>query len=189
MKQIKNKPGYTSQICHEFTRGNVKSSKSSTLGEYMSDVRNNDLRDYTAQISTDNHSRVIPNSKKISTANFLSALKDLDGCQDVDAEDVEHSLAVYKDLQQETLSGEDIVGAVTDGVQDDDDGDDVIENTMSLMSHTEGMKALEAALCNVEQQSSAFPIDVMLIKKNGETMRQVAELLGFNKKRLLVFLM
>ncbi|GBN29660.1 Sodium-dependent high-affinity dicarboxylate transporter 3 [Araneus ventricosus] len=57
IKQVKIKSGYNSQICHEFTRGNVESSKSSTLGEYMSDVRNNDLRDYTAQISTDNHSR------------------------------------------------------------------------------------------------------------------------------------
>ncbi|GBM11495.1 hypothetical protein AVEN_165925-1, partial [Araneus ventricosus] len=64
IKQVKNKSGYNSQICHEFTRGNVESSKSSTLGEYKSDVRNNDLRGYTAQTSTDNHSRVIPNSKK-----------------------------------------------------------------------------------------------------------------------------
>ncbi|GBN33743.1 hypothetical protein AVEN_193043-1 [Araneus ventricosus] len=32
----------------------------------------------------------------------------------------------------------------------------------------------------------SFPIDVMLIK-NGKTMWQVAELLGFNKKRLVIF--
>ncbi|GBM44746.1 hypothetical protein AVEN_83874-1 [Araneus ventricosus] len=62
------------------------------------------------------------------------------------------------------------------------DDDDIFENTTSLISHTDVMKALEAALCYVEQQSSAAPIDMMLIKKNGETMRQVAELLGFNKK-------
>ncbi|GBM71427.1 hypothetical protein AVEN_185732-1 [Araneus ventricosus] len=61
-KELTDKVKY-SPICHEFTRGNVESS---TLGEYKSDVRNNDLRDYTAQISTDNHSRVIPNSKKSS---------------------------------------------------------------------------------------------------------------------------
>ncbi|GBO07831.1 hypothetical protein AVEN_75446-1 [Araneus ventricosus] len=48
---------------------------------------------------------------------------------------------------------------------DDDDGDDIVENTTSLISHTDGMKALEAALCYVEQQSSASPIDVILIKK------------------------
>ncbi|GBM70667.1 hypothetical protein AVEN_79309-1, partial [Araneus ventricosus] len=48
------------------------------------------------------------------------------------------------------------------------------------------MKDLEAALCYVEQQSSAPPIDVMLIK-NGETMRQVAELLGFNRKKVTYF--
>ncbi|GBM37080.1 hypothetical protein AVEN_138133-1 [Araneus ventricosus] len=72
---------------------------------------------------------------------------------------------------------------------DDDDGDDVVENTTSLISHTDGMKASEATLCYVEQHSSASPIDVMLIKKNGETLRQVAELLGFNKKRVLIFLM
>ncbi|GBL95500.1 Jerky -like [Araneus ventricosus] len=126
-------------------------------------------------------------STEISTANFLSAIKNLDGCQDVDAEDVEQWLAVDKDLQQETLSGEDIVGTVTDGIQDDDDGDDIVENTTSLISHTDGMKAFEAALFYVEQQSLVSPIDVMLIKKNGETMRQVAELLGFNKKWLLMY--
>ncbi|GBN10665.1 hypothetical protein AVEN_207635-1 [Araneus ventricosus] len=103
-------------------------------------------------------------STEISTANFLSAFKDLDGCQDVDAEDVEQWLAFGKGLQQETLSDEDIVRAVTGGVQDDDDGDDIVENTTSLISHTDGMKALEAALCYVEQQSSASPIDVILIK-------------------------
>ncbi|GBM55157.1 hypothetical protein AVEN_225943-1 [Araneus ventricosus] len=63
-------------------------------------------------------------STEISTANFLSAFKDLDGCQDVGSEDVEQWMAIDKDLQQETLSDEDIVGAVTDGVLDDDDGDD-----------------------------------------------------------------
>ncbi|GBM63903.1 hypothetical protein AVEN_81631-1 [Araneus ventricosus] len=68
----------------------------------------------------------------------------------------------------------------------DDDGDDIVENTTSLISHTNGMKALKAALCYVEQQASAS--HVMLIK-NGETMRQVAELLGFNKKCLLIVLM
>ncbi|GBN74636.1 hypothetical protein AVEN_256324-1, partial [Araneus ventricosus] len=62
------------------------------------------------------------------------------------------------------------------------DGDDLVENTTSLISHTNGMKALEATFCYVEQLSSASPIDVMLIKKNGETIRKVAELLGFNKK-------
>ncbi|GBM78501.1 hypothetical protein AVEN_266026-1 [Araneus ventricosus] len=74
MKQVKTKSGYNSQICHEFTRGNVESSKSSTLGEYKSDVRNNNLRDYAAQISTDNHSRVIPNSKKPSAQRLPSSL-------------------------------------------------------------------------------------------------------------------
>ncbi|GBM28332.1 hypothetical protein AVEN_229516-1 [Araneus ventricosus] len=38
---------------------------------------------------------------------------------------------------------------------DDDDRDDIVENTTSLISQTDGMKALEAALCYVEQQSSA----------------------------------
>ncbi|GBN87904.1 hypothetical protein AVEN_154155-1 [Araneus ventricosus] len=49
----------------------------------------------------------------------------------------------------------------------DDDGDDIFENTTSLISDTDGMKALEAASCYAEQQSSASAIDVMLIKKTG----------------------
>ncbi|GBN73253.1 hypothetical protein AVEN_144361-1 [Araneus ventricosus] len=102
---------------------------------------------------------------EISTANLLSPFKDLYGCQDVDAEDVEEWLAVDKNLQQETLSDEDFVGAITDGIQDDDDGDDIIKNTTSLIRHMDGMKALEAALCYVDLQSSTSPIDVMLIKK------------------------
>ncbi|GBM71995.1 hypothetical protein AVEN_167731-1 [Araneus ventricosus] len=69
--------------------------------------------------------------------------KDLDGCQDVDEEDVEQWLAVDEDLQQDALSDEDIIGTVTYVVQDDDDGDDIVENTTSLISHTDGMKALE----------------------------------------------
>ncbi|GBN25965.1 hypothetical protein AVEN_44239-1 [Araneus ventricosus] len=107
--------------------------------------------------------------------------------QDIDAEDVEQWLAIDKDLQQETLSDKDIISAVTGGIQDD--GDNIIENTTSLISHTDGMKAIEAALWYMEQKSSASPIDVMLIKKkNGKTMRHVAELQGFNKKkRLLIF--
>ncbi|GBO32603.1 hypothetical protein AVEN_201749-1 [Araneus ventricosus] len=50
-------------------------------------------------------------------------------------------------------------------LEDDDDGDDIVENTTSLISHTDGMKALEVALFYVEQLSSASTIDVMLIKK------------------------
>ncbi|GBN73085.1 hypothetical protein AVEN_24699-1 [Araneus ventricosus] len=105
-------------------------------------------------------------STEISTANFLLAFKDLDGCQDVDAEDVEQWLAIDNDLQQETLSDEDTIGAVTDGVQNDNDVDDIVENITSLISHTDGMIASEAALCYVEAAViSASPIDVMLIKK------------------------
>ncbi|GBM72117.1 hypothetical protein AVEN_96206-1 [Araneus ventricosus] len=48
---------------------------------------------------------------------------------------------------------------------DDDDGDDIVENTTSLISYTDGMRALEAALRYVEQRSSASPIDVTVIKK------------------------
>ncbi|GBO30448.1 hypothetical protein AVEN_124802-1 [Araneus ventricosus] len=48
---------------------------------------------------------------------------------------------------------------------DDDDGDDIVENPTSLISNTDGMKASEAALCDMEQQPSASPIDEMLIKK------------------------
>ncbi|GBN18990.1 hypothetical protein AVEN_43944-1 [Araneus ventricosus] len=88
-------------------------------------------------------------STEISTANFLSEFKDIDGCQDVDAEDVEQWLVVDKDLQHETLSDEDIVSVVTDDVQDDDDGDDIVKNTTSLICHTDGIKALKAALCYV----------------------------------------
>ncbi|GBO11613.1 hypothetical protein AVEN_209022-1 [Araneus ventricosus] len=73
-------------------------------------------------------------------------------------------------------------------LDDDDDGNDIVENTTPLISHSDGMKALEVALHYVEQQSSTSPIHVMLVK-NGETMQQVAELPGFNKNSLLIFLM
>ncbi|GBL97827.1 hypothetical protein AVEN_145784-1 [Araneus ventricosus] len=65
-------------------------------------------------------------------------------------------------------------------LDDDDDGNDIVENTTPLISHSDGMKALEVALHYVEQQSSTSPIDVMLVK-NGETKQQVAELPGFKK--------
>ncbi|GBO03679.1 hypothetical protein AVEN_199399-1 [Araneus ventricosus] len=45
-------------------------------------------------------------------------------------------------------------------LDDDDDGDDIVQNTSSLIAHTDGMEDLEAALCYVEQQSLASPIDV-----------------------------
>ncbi|GBM22150.1 hypothetical protein AVEN_223043-1, partial [Araneus ventricosus] len=45
------------------------------------------------------------------------------------------------------------------------DGNDNVENTTSLISNTDGMKALEAELCYAEQQSSASPIDAILLKK------------------------
>ncbi|GBN88882.1 hypothetical protein AVEN_97096-1 [Araneus ventricosus] len=46
-------------------------------------------------------------------------------------------------------------------LDNDDDGDDIVENTTSLTYHTDGMKVLDAALRYVEQQSSASPTDVM----------------------------
>ncbi|GBN10449.1 hypothetical protein AVEN_159593-1 [Araneus ventricosus] len=71
-------------------------------------------------------------------------------------------------------------------LDNDDDGYDIVENITSLVSHTDGMKAFEATLCYVEQQSLAFPIDVMLIK-NGETMGASCRTSRLNKKSLLIF--
>ncbi|GBL93518.1 hypothetical protein AVEN_59707-1, partial [Araneus ventricosus] len=62
----------------------------------------------------------------------------------------------------------------------DDDGDDIVENITSLYGQDESYRS-GITLCGAAVVS--FPHDVI---KNVETMRQVAELLGF-KKSLLIF--
>ena len=52
-----------------------------------------------------------------------------------------------------------------------------------IISHTDGAKALEMALCYVKQQASASFINVVLFKKNGKIMQEVIELPIFRRKK------
>ena len=62
------------------------------------------------------------------------------------------------------MSDDEIIGAVTDMTQDNDISDIDDPKATPIISHTDGAKALEMALCYVEQQASASSIDVMLLK-------------------------
>ncbi|GBO03697.1 hypothetical protein AVEN_245147-1 [Araneus ventricosus] len=70
----------------------------------------------------------LPESTLVKSWQKIELSNQIGEEEDVDAEDVEQWLAIDKGLQQETLSDEVIVAAVTDGVQDDDDGDDIVEH-------------------------------------------------------------
>ena len=95
----------------------------------------------------------------------MSLFKCIGGCQDADIEDIEKCLATNKELQQVTLSDDEIIGIVADVNQDNDVSDIDDPKATPIISHTDGVKALEMALCYVEQQESASSIDVMLLKK------------------------
>ena len=56
-----------------------------------------------------------------SIDNFVSSFKCISGCQDIDLEDIEKWLAADKKLQQETWSNDEIIGAVADVTQDNND--------------------------------------------------------------------
>jgi hypothetical protein len=49
--------------------------------------------------------------------------------------------------------------------QDDSNGSDSDEATTEVISHTEGLEALERALLYVEQNSKATPTDVIFMKR------------------------
>ena len=95
----------------------------------------------------------------------MSSFKCIRGCQVVDLEDVEKWLATDKELQQETLSDDEIISAVADVTQDNDDSDINDPKGTPIILHTDGAKALEMASYYVEQQALASSIDVMLFKK------------------------
>ena len=99
-----------------------------------------------------------------SIDNFVSSFKCISVCQDVDLEDAEKWLVAEKELQPEALSDDEIIDAVADVTQDNDDSDIDDPKAILMIPHTGGAKALEMVLCYVEQQASAFSIDEMLKK-------------------------
>ena len=100
-----------------------------------------------------------------SVDNFVTSFKCISGCLDVDLEDIKKWLAADKELQQETLSDDEIIGAVADVTQDNDDSDIDDPKATPIRSHTDGAEPLEIALCYVEQEASVSSIDVKLLKK------------------------
>ena len=80
----------------------------------------------------------------------MSSFKCISGCQDVDLENVEKWLATDKEFQQETLSDDEIIGAVADVTQDNNDSDIDDPKATPITSHTDGAKTLEMVLCYVE---------------------------------------
>ena len=63
------------------------------------------------------------------------------------------------------MSDDRIIGAVADVTQDKDDSDIDDPKAAPIILYTDGAKALEMALCYVEEQALASSIDVMLLKK------------------------
>ena len=85
------------------------------------------------------------------------------------------------ELLQKTLSDDEIIGADADVTQDKDDSDIGDPKATPIISHTDGAKALEMALCYVEQQASASTIDVLLLK-NSEIMWKSSNFLSSAEK-------
>uniref|UniRef100_K7GGY3 HTH CENPB-type domain-containing protein n=1 Tax=Pelodiscus sinensis TaxID=13735 RepID=K7GGY3_PELSI len=97
--------------------------------------------------------------------NLLPLLQQIPGCEKVNDDDIQESME--NDEQQE-LTDRDIIALVNrdDNDNEDDEDEDTNDNDKTeRISHSEGVKALEAALAYVEQQGEATASDVMLLRR------------------------
>ena len=72
-----------------------------------------------------------------SVDKFVSSFKYISGCQNVDLDDIEKWLAADKEVQQETLSNDEIIGADADVTQGNDDFDINDLKATLIISHTD----------------------------------------------------
>jgi hypothetical protein len=95
-------------------------------------------------------------------------MKQLPGCEEADDVDIQQwILADDCDVGHQMYSDNDLVSLVLSekSGQDDSNERDSDKATTEVISHTEGLEALERALLCVEQHSKATPTDVIFIKR------------------------
>jgi hypothetical protein len=95
-------------------------------------------------------------------------VKQLPGCEEADDVDIRQwILADDCDVGHQMYTDNDIVSLVLseEGGQDGSNESDSDKATTEVISHTEGLEALEGALLYVEQHSKATPTDVIFMKR------------------------
>jgi hypothetical protein len=95
-------------------------------------------------------------------------MKQLPGCEEADDVGIrQRRLADDCDVGHQMFTDNDIVSLVLSekSGQDDLNESDSDEATTEVISHTEGLGALERALLYVEQHSKATPTDVIFMKR------------------------
>lgn len=92
---------------------------------------------------------------------LLSMLEKLPGCEEASAEDVREWMAGD---EIEEISDSDFVQMVTEG--EEAEGEEIeIETGKELISHSEGLNMIEAALEYISQQDEATPADIICLRK------------------------
>jgi hypothetical protein len=95
-------------------------------------------------------------------------MKQLPGCEEADDVDIQQwILADDCDVGHQMYTDDDVVSLVLSekSGQDDSNGSDSDEATTEVISHIEGLEALERALLYVEQHSKATPTDAIFMKR------------------------
>jgi hypothetical protein len=95
-------------------------------------------------------------------------MKQLPGCEKADDVDIQQwILADDCDVRHQMYTDNDIMSLVLSekSCQDDSNESDSDKATMEVISHIEGLEALECALLFVEQHSKATTTDVIFMKR------------------------
>jgi hypothetical protein len=95
-------------------------------------------------------------------------MKELPGCEETDDVDIRQwILANDCDVGHQICTDNDFVSLVLSekSSQDNTNESDSDEATTEVISHTEGLEALERSLLYVEQHSKATPTDVIFMKR------------------------
>jgi hypothetical protein len=94
-------------------------------------------------------------------------MKQLPGCEEADDVDIRQwILSDDGDIGHQMYTDNDIVFLVlSEKSEDDSNKSDSDEATTEVISHTEGLEALERALLYIEQHSKAIPTDVIFMKR------------------------
>uniref|UniRef100_A0A1B6M902 DDE-1 domain-containing protein n=1 Tax=Graphocephala atropunctata TaxID=36148 RepID=A0A1B6M902_9HEMI len=90
-------------------------------------------------------------------------IRKLPGCENTDESEVAEWL---QNDQQHKVSDQAIIEMISEPAEgSDDDDEDMCAETVKVMTHSEGLATLEAALIYVEQQPEATSIDTMLLRR------------------------
>lgn len=106
------------------------------------------------------------NASVEQTDDFLDIFKNIDGCSDVDAENISDWLEMDNDGGYKTITDEEIIASCSSTTVNENDSDsDSVDEPATVMSHSEAVASVDQLINYFESQHETSPNELLMLKR------------------------